>query len=265
MKRLMIALVLGSAAPAMAGDLRDLCPDRPGRLTPACIVDAGHVLVETGAVDYTRDHTADDTTTMLSVADTLVRVGVTDHLEVFADWSPYNRVHTRPHDGSPASTVHGVGDVLFGFKQSLLNPDGKGISIAIQPFATAPTAKDALGAGRWTEGVIIPVTVELPDEFQLGLSPEVDRLPDSASRGHHAEYTGVAGVTRQFGAVTPGVEVYVSRDDDPGNRSTQATADVYAAWIPASSKNLQFDAGAYVGLNHATPDIEFLFGVARRF
>lgn len=262
LKRL-VAGALALAGPATAAELRDFCPDRPGRDTPACVVDVGHVIVETG-LDWTRDRTRTSTTTMLAVADTMVRAGVTDHLEIYAEWSPYNRVEVRPRGGR-TTTVHGVGDVTLGVKQSLLHPDGKGLSIAVQPFVTAPTAKDAIGDGKWTQGLIVPVTLELADEIEFSLSPEIDRLPDSDGHGHHAQYVNVASISRQIGTVTPGVELYVSRDDDPGNRSTQATADVFAAWIPASAPNLQFDAGAYIGLNRATPDIELLIGVARRF
>lgn len=258
-------LLILAAAPALSADLRDPCFDRPGRLTPPCIVDAEHVAIEVSAADYSHDHAVDATTDLLGLADTVVRLGVTKHLEAFGEWSPYNRVHVHPRDGSPSFTDHGVGDILFGVKQSLLAPDGKGVSIALQPFATAPTAKDTIGAGAWTEGLIVPVSIALPHDITLGLSPEIDRLPDSDGRGHHAAYTGVIGLSRRFGALTSGVELYVSREDDPGDHTTRATADLFVAYIPPSTPTLQFDGQVYAGLNHATPDVEVLVGVAKRF
>ncbi len=252
------------AAPAAAADLRDLCPDRPGRLTPACIVDAGHLQVETGAVDFIHDATASDITDTLTIASTMLRYGLTDHLEAVAQWSPYVSVRDRMRGGG-VTTDRGVGDVLLGLKQSLLNPDGKGVSIALAPFVTIPTAKSAIGAGSSTQGLVVAVNIALPADFSLGLSPEVDRLPNSGDRGHHASYTMIGGLSRAFGAVTPGVELGVTQDDDPTGRTTKATADFFAAWIPKSMPSVQFDVATYVGLNRDTPDVEAYIGVSKRF
>lgn len=263
--RVISVAALAVAAPALGTDLRDPCFDRPGRLTPPCIVDAGHVAVEAGAVDYSRDRASDTATDRLGVADIELRVGLTDRLEAVGAWSPYNHARVKSRGNRKSSATSGVGDIMFGLKQSLLAPDGKGVSIAVQPFATAPTAKDIFGAGGWTQGLIVPVSIDLANDITLGLSPEIDRLPDGAGHGHHAAYTGVVGLNRAFGAVTPGIELYVSRDDDPGDRSTEATADVFVAYVPPSRPDVQFDAGINAGLNHDTPDVELSFGVSTRF
>ncbi len=258
----MIAALIGLAAAAQG--LRDLCPDRPGRLTPACIVDAGHLQVETAAVDFTRFTTTSDVTDTVAVANTTLRYGVTPHLEVLASWTPYIHQRTRTFTAGVERT-DGVGDVTLGLKQSLLNPDGKKFSLALQPFVVVPTAKAALGAGSPVEGLIVPITYALPANFALGLSPEIDRVANAGARGHHASYTMIGGVSRQFGSVNAGVELAGTHDDDPTGRTTKATADVFTAYIPKSMPNVQFDAATYVGLNHDTPDVEVLIGVSRRF
>ena len=252
------------AGPVAAADLRDPCFDRPGRLTPACIVDAGHLAVETGAVDFIHDATATDITDTLTIAATTLRYGLTSHLEAVAQWSPYVSVRNRMRGGG-VTTDRGVGDVFLGLKQSLLNPDGKGVSIALSPFVTIPTAKSSIGAGSSTQGLVVPVTIALPADFSLGLSPEVDRLPNGGDRGHHASYTMIGGLSRVFGAVTPGVELGVTHDDNPTGRVTKATADAFVAWIPKAIPTVQFDAAAYVGLNRDTPDVEAYIGVSKRF
>ena len=260
----MIAVLLGFAAAAGASDLRDLCPDRPGRLTPACIVDAGHLQVETAAVDFTHFTTASDVTDTVAVGNTTLRYGVTQHLEVLASWTPYLHQRTRAF-GAGIDRTDGVGDVTLGLKQSLLNPEGKKFSLALQPFVVVPTAKAALGVGSPIEGLIVPVTWALPADFALGLSPEIDRVANGSSRGHHASYTMIGGISRQFGAVNAGVELAGTHDDDPSGRTTKATADIFAAYIPKALPNVQFDAATYVGLNHDTPDIEVLIGLSKRF
>ncbi|MBV8971499.1 MAG: transporter [Sphingomonadaceae bacterium] len=256
---MIFALVLGLAA-AADGDLRDLCPDRPGRLTPACIVDAGHLQAETALADFTHDTSGGGVTDTTAGASTLLRYGVTQHLELLAGWTPFVHAH------SPGQrAVDSVGDVTLGLKQSLLHPDGKGFSLAVQPFVTLPTAKAAVGVGSTVEGLIVPVTVALPADFALGLSPEVDRVANAGDRGHRASYTMIGGVSRQFGPVNAGVELAGTHDDDPTGRTTKATADLFAAYIPKAHPTVQFDASAYIGLNRDTPAVEVQVGVSHRF
>ena len=58
-------------------------------------------------------------------------------------------------------------------------------------------------------------------------------------------------------------EVSLTRDRDPGGRSTEALAGLSAGWQPDADS--QWDIGANVGLNRDSPDVELYFGFARRF
>ena len=262
MKRIAAALLLLVAGPAAADDLRELCPDRPGLDTPPCIVDAGHVLVEAGVASWQRSHDDATVTHEFAAGDVLVRLGLTQHLEAFVGWTAYLHDRLRDRLSGRVERSHGSGDVTFGIKQSLLNPFGDKVSIAVQAFATAPTGGD-FGAGGWTEGLIVPIQFALPAGFTAQLSPEIDRLPDSLRAGHHAAYQLVGGLQHALGPVTVGAELLVNRDTDPGAATTQALADVNVAWSPA--KSLQLDAEIDAGLNRAAPDVRFQLGVSRRF
>ena len=264
MKPLLLGLALLVAAPAAADDLRDLCPDRPGLDTPPCIVDKGHVLVEAGLGAWQHDKTSDSVTNTFTTGDVLVRLGVTDRLEGFVGWTAYNHERIRDRQTGLVTRDHGSGDVIFGVKQSLLNPDGGDkAAVAVQVFATAPTGSDEFGAGGWTQGVLLPIQLPLPADFTLALTPEVDRVPDTLRPGHHALWTGVGGISHDIGKVTAGVELLVSRDDDPGARVTQVLSDLNLSY--AVGKNLQLDAELDAGLNRQTPDVRIAFGVSRRF
>ena len=252
------ALTFASAS--SAEELRDFCANRPGKVTPACILDAGHVQIETGIVDAALTRGDDYSNDTYMFGATVLRWGVGRTTELELGWAPYSISHD--HGGA---TTRGVGDISLALRQSLLNPDGKKLSVAVQPFVTAPTATGGQGAGDWTGGVLLPVTLALPAEFQLGATPEIDVLPNSDRGGSHAGYRGVVALSHPLGGTTASVELWASRDDDPGAKSTQASFDANIAWTPQSNKNLQLDAGANAGLNHATPDIELYVGVAARF
>lgn len=261
MKRLLLALLF--AGPAGAAELRDFCPDRPGFDTPACTVDKGHVVLEAGLGDWTRQHDRATVTHMFETGDLLARVGVTDRLEVFGGWTARGQDRERDRATGIVQRQRGTGDISFGAKRSLLDPAGDGTAVAVLVFATAPTGTGGQGEAGWTQGIIVPVEFALPSGFQLSVSPEVERLPDTLRSGHHARWTGVAGLSHELGKFTAGIELVGIRDSDPGDRSTQAIADVNLTWQPAD--NLQFDAEVDAGLNHDAPDVRVAFGVARRF
>ena len=261
MKHLLIAVLL--SGPAAAAELRELCPERPGLGTPPCIVDRGHLQFETGVADYQRDRTVDTDTQTWRAGEGVLRYGVTDSLEVAAGWTAYTDIRTRDRASGEAQRARGVGDLRLGLKQSLANPDGKGVSVALLPFVTAPTATGGVGASGWTQGLIVPVSVDLPGDFSFELAPEIDRLPNTQQRGHHAAYTGVIGLARSFGAVELQAEFYASRDDDPGARTTQAIADLNLGWTMGD--NLALDAEVDAGLNADTPDLRIAIGLSRRF
>lgn len=257
-------MALAWAGGAQAGDgARDFCADRPGKDTPACILDVGRVQFEMGLVDSTHDRQAGVTTDTTDIGDLDLRFGLTPSMEAEVSWSP--QVIQRTHGGGTRERISGSGDLTFGFRQSLRNPDGSGFSAAVQPFLTAPTGRKGIGAGAWGGGVIVPLTWQVSEAVGLGLTPEVDVVRDADRHGSHLAWTGVASASRQVGAVTFAADIWVSRDDDPSGHATQASFDVDAAWQPANLKDLAFDVGVNTGLNHQTPDVEAYVGLARRF
>ncbi len=260
--RLATLALLLAAAPAGAADLRELCADRPGLGTPPCVVDAGHVLVEAGLA-YGHDRNRDSIDSEQDYGELNVRLGVTRRAEAFVGWTAHTRLRSRDRLSGAVARARGSGDLLFGAKLALTDPDAEGgVAVAVQAFATAPTGKVDIGEDGWTQGLIVPIQFDLGD-WEIELSPEVDRLPDSGGGGHHAVYTSVVGFGHKLGPLDAQVELYASRDDDPGNRTTQAIAAFNLA-LPVGD-NLQFDAEADAGLTRATPDIRIAVGVARRF
>jgi hypothetical protein len=257
---------LATGAAARADDLRDLCADRPGKGSPACTVDPGHLQVEFGVADWSYDRSADSIEDDLVLGDIALRYGLGSSTELQLGWTAYGHVRTKDRASGIVSRDHGSGDVTIGVRQNLHNPDGSGLSIAVQPFVTLPAGGHAIGAGTWGAGLVVPVSYQLPSNIQLGFTGEMDAAPDADRHGRHTAYSASVGVSAPVTkTLTGSAELWVMRDRDPAGHSSQASLDLAVAWIPKAKGRLQFDAGTYVGLNRKTPDVETYVGVTEKF
>lgn len=249
---------------AASGDasLRDFCPDRPGLNTPACTMDKGHADVEIGMVDWTLDRQSGERTDNFVVGDTLVRYGLSDSAELQLEWEGLGFERNR----SAAGVRHhsGSGDVRMALRKNLHNPDGSGFSIALMPFVTLPVGDKTFGESGWTTGLVVPVSYDLPHDFQLAFTGEADAAADEVGSGHHLAWSATAGLQIPFGEDVSGtLEFQQARDDDPEESSWTTLAAFSLAWQSGSS--LQLDVGSVIGLSHDAPDVEVYAGIARRF
>ena len=256
-------LALATATPAAAQE-REFCPERPGLETQTCIVDRGRVLVESSLADWTRDRQSDGTTDTVLIGDTLVRVGVTDRLELRAGWQLFGHQRTRDATTGAIDRADRVGDAVVGLKASLLHPDGQGLSIAILPSVTLPVGREPIGAGRVQPSLLLPVSYDVSDAVTLGVTPAIRGLANQDGPGEHLRYGAAAGVTVKVSeAVSVGADASLARDDEPGDHTTRARAAMTLAWQPKD--DWQLDTSAIAGLNRDTPDVELIAGIARRF
>jgi hypothetical protein len=254
------AVVLAMAGAARADDMRAFCADRPGKATPPCILDAGHLQLEValGDADFQSSGGVHEDT--YGIAETEARFGLTKRLEAELDWTPL--ILQRPKGGPK---VTGVGDLTLGARWSITDPDATdGVAASLQPFITAPTATHGLGAGGWTGGLRVPMAAPLPGGFSLGFAPEADVARNAAGHGTH--FAGNAALSLGHGlgeANTVGVELWGEVDDDPAGRTYQSSFDLTFARM--LGKTSQFDAGANFGLNAHTPGVEVYMGLSHRF
>jgi hypothetical protein len=259
--RLAAALVLALLCGAARAQERPLCADRPGKATPPCILDVGRLQLELAPLDATFDR-HDGRDDVYAVAGFEVRAGLTRRSEVQLGWTPLSVERSRT--GGASEHVTGSGDLRLGLRTALTDPDGDGFAAALEPFVGAPLGTHGQGAGGWTGGVLLPMSKPVGDA-SVGFAPEVDVVRDADGRGAHLAYGAALAVGRGFGPTTLGVELWGQVDDDPGGRTTAASADLTAAYVPASRPDLQLDAGLNLGLNRNKPDVEVYVGVARRF
>lgn len=258
--------LVAAAGGARAQDAsRDFCADRPGKGSPPCVLDVGRFQAELGVADGAWSRGGGTATDDVAFGGLELRLGLAPMVEGQLSWTAHERIRDHDRASGAVSTVDGVGDVTLALRWSLKNPGGDGLSVALQPFVTAPVGSDGIGDGQWQGGLIAPLSVPLNADWSLSLSPEVDARPDADGAGRHAGYALAIGIGRSVGPVALGVELWADRDEEPSGHVSSASFDLTAAWTPASVKDLQLDVSAYLGLNHDTPDLELAVGIARRF
>jgi hypothetical protein len=250
------------AAAAHAADQPQICADRPGRSSQACTVPAGHFQFESSLFDWTLDKHSGERDTTLAIGETGFKFGLTDRSHIDIDVTPWVRATSRV--GTVHDSASGFGDVFVSYKYRL-TAAGAGLMIAVSPFVKVPTAKRPIGNRKWEGGFIVPIQYSIPKSpLQLSLTPEVDWSADGDGHGHHATMVQVANLGWQ---VTPKLnlsgEVWGQWDWDPAGTTRQASADGAIAYLVRS--DLQFDAGANIGLNRVTPDVDVYVGIAKQF
>lgn len=259
-----LSLVALPATVAAAQPLRELCPTRPGLGTAPCIVDKGRVIAELGLVDWTADRSATSSVNTVLVGDILLRYGLTDLAELQIAWTTFGHTRERDKASGNVTTNGGIGDFTVALKHSLRNPEGGGFSIALQPFVALPLGGSAIGSGDWETGLLVPMSYDLNDDFQLQLTPEIGASADSDGRGRHFSGGAVIGLGVSVShKVSATFELSAFRDRDPDGSTTELLAGLSSAWQP--SNNLQFDIGTSFGLNRNSSDIQLGIGISGRF
>lgn len=251
--------LIAVAAPAAA---QDLCADRPGKATPSCVVDPGAVQVETSVIDWSRSDDGATRDDDLLFGDTLVRWGVADAIELRGAFTSYE--HDRMRGPGGVTIARGFGDFGLSAKWRAVDGGDKGVSIALLPSVTLPVGDKAVSQGTWSADLTVPIDVPLADKWSLDLSPTLSAAADEDGNGRHFAYAGAASLGYAISdAVSLSGELWAQRDNDPAGHTTQASADLLLAWQPA--KDWQLDLSGYAGLTQATPDMELIAGVTRRF
>jgi hypothetical protein len=252
-------LLLCLATPVWADDGSVICPDRPGKGTSACTVDAGRWQLELGLYDGSFQRRAGTTTDTTSAGAALLKYGVSDSFDIEAGMALYQSV--RVHDAGGTQTQDGIGDLYLHGKW---NPGGGALAIVLDPYIKLPTAGGGLSNGAVEGGLVVPLSYDLGGGWSLAATPEADLLRDGAGGGYHWNAVTVVGLGRSFDdGLSLGAEVWTAQNFDPSGNSHQYSFDLDAAWL--AGKDTQLDAGINAGLNRATPDLEIYAGVSRRF
>lgn len=258
--------------PRPRGSLRELSTDRPDTTESPFTVDAGHFQLELSFVDYTYNRRNQDqvTSETLAVAPMLLKVGLLNNVDLQLGLDPYTRVKEHDRITNQRESADGFGDVLTRLKINLWGNDTMhapgDTSLAIMPFMKFPAAdsgEGGLGNGNIEGGLIVPLAIQLPDEWSLGLMIEIDLNRSAADDRYVVDLVHTATVAHAIIGELGGYIEYAGF-------ANLNQDELYRGYIDAGltyglTDNLQLDGGVRVGLTEAADDFGIFAGVSYRY
>lgn len=242
--------------------MRELTPDRPDKTESPYTVDAGHYQLEMDFANYTYDKTDGTTTKAWNVAPFNLKVGLRNNLDLQFVFDNYLNVRTKDNSGN-SMTQSGVGDLTARLKLNLWGNDGGQTAFGLLPYVKFPTSTDGLGNSAVEGGVIFPLAVKLPGDFDLGLETAVGFLRDDNGSNYHTDFINSVTLGHAiFGKLSGYVEFF-----------SEVSTEVYTSWIGTLdtglewmlTENVQLDCGCNFGVTSAADDFNPFAGITVRF
>lgn len=257
--------------PTPADQMREMDTDRPNVTNTPHTIDAGHLQLETGLIDYSyfRQHSAgasarnDD----FSFGQFNFRLGVLNNLELNAAIDALELDRTHGGNPSKSSTSASFGDTVFGAKVNLwgneTGDDAWESALAIQPQLKFPTARDSVGNGRFEGSVAAPFLLNLPKAFHFSYQPGLLYERNTKNTGYVAGFENAASIDR---VVFRNLDLYLEYACFvTTERHTEPVQLIDFGGVYQLTENLVLDTGLTFGLNRASTNFELTAGISLRF
>jgi len=238
--------------------MRELSPDRPDKTESPHTVDAGHFQLEMDLANFSRDR--HERVEAWNVAPFNLKAGLLSNVDFQIVFDNY--LYSRNRAEAPR-VRSGVGDLTTRLKVNLWGNDGGRTAFALMPFVKFPTHTDSLG-NRGTEGgLILPLAIELPGEWGMGLMTEVDVLRNGSGGGYHAEFVNSITVSHAIVGNLGGYLEFFSAVSTEHAQDWVGTVDCGLTY--KINDDVQLDGGVNVGVSRAAEDINPFVGLTWRF
>jgi len=264
LRHLAVAAVLlfGLASAGYAGGtVPELVTDRPDQTESSETVRPGYVQFEFGWTHAEDDEAIDVTSD--SLPETLVRVGLADHVELRFGFGGYVWEEV---DGPGATSVtsDGAADLDIGLKWKLWEEAGWTPKTAVIAGTTLPTGAGAMSSERFDPSLRLACEHTLTEVLGLGYNvaanwaSEEDAVGDRDTKASVA-YTVVLGValTNELGTFVEFFGEALTGQGKPAN-------SIDGGFTYALADNLQIDVLGGVGVSEAADDWFFGAGLVWR-
>lgn len=247
--------------------MREMSTDRPDKTESPYTVDAGHFQIEMDVLSYSFDrYNSDFNDTRIetvSIAPINLKAGLCNNVDFQLTLEPYTSVHTHDRSAGTVRNQRGFGDIVTRLKMNLWGNDGGATALAVMPFLKLPTNQDELGNNSVEGGLILPLAVELPCKWSMGLMTEFDFNRDSSGSGFHTEFINSITFSHDIIGKLVGYMEFFSLVSTERDAHWVGTVD--AGLTYALTDDIQLDAGVNFGVTRAADDINLFFGISLRF
>jgi hypothetical protein len=256
--------------PTPVDQMRGMDIDRPSRTNTPHTIDAGHLQVETGIIDYSfyrgKYHGANTRSDTFGLGQFNFRLGVLDNLEINAVINSEDLLRNTDLLAHQSSRQNGFGDTVVGATLNLWGDESGdtvwATALGIQPQFKIPTARENIGNGHGELFVGLPFAVNLPAGFHLGFQSTLSWERNSQNNGETTGWQNSIAVDRAF---FDRFDVYVEYWSHVSTEHHQMSQQTINVGVTISlTDNLAVDTGVDFGLNRATTTIECLAGFSFR-
>jgi len=248
--------------PVPEGLMRELSPDRPDKTESPYTLDTGHFMLEMDFANYTGDKSGDVTTKVWNVAPFNLKVGLLNKVDLQFVFDNYLNVRTE-NRATATTSQSGVGDFTARLKVNLWGNDGGKTAFALLPFVKFPTSTDNLGNDAVEGGIIFPLAVKLPDDFDLGLETAFSGLRDDNDNNYHADFINSITLGHAIIGKLGGYLEFFSDISTENHSSWIGTVDAGLEFL--ATENVQLDCGCNFGVTRAADDFNPFAGITVRF
>ena len=242
--------------------LRDLDTDRPDKTNGPHTLDAGRFQLETGLVGYTRNKDSGVRSENWTWADTTLRLGLIDQMELQFEWPAYQV--NRDTDMATRKTAHGSGDgdLTIALKANLWGNEKGDTAGGLEFSLKTPTAGHALGNGKFEGSALFLLGLKLPGDFDLGINNGIG-ISANDGGGYHADIINSISVSHGIVGPLSGYVEFFSSVPSQHRGDWEGTVDV--GLMLAIGKNFQVDTGVNFGVTHGADDLQTFVGMSYRF
>jgi outer membrane putative beta-barrel porin/alpha-amylase len=247
--------------------LREMSTDRPDKTESAFTVDAGHVQIEGDAFTHTHHrqtrNDADHRVGRYAIGPLNLKVGLLNRVDLQVVLDNYNHVRTEDRVTDSVTKQSGFGDVTSRLKVNLWGNDGGKTAVALMPFIKAPANQDDLGNQAVEGGLILPLAVQLPGGWTMGLMTELDFNEDGDAGGGHAESINSITFGHDIVGKLAGYMEFFSAVSTEADSPWVGTIDL--GFTYGLTDNIQLDAGVNLGITDSADDVSTFVGFSIRF
>jgi DtxR family Mn-dependent transcriptional regulator len=242
--------------------LREMSADRPDRTDSPFTVDAGHVQAEMDLVNLTLDAATTEQgrvrATAGEIAPLNVKLGLRHNIDLQFVSTPYRLEQIRAPAAGSIEQRSWFPAITPRVKLNLTGNDGGAFAIAVLPFVTIATARDAPQRVLET-GVGVPYAFAVPG-WDLGLQSTVRLTRSGTNQRRQTEFDNSISIGRTVvGRMGVAGEVFTT----VGPQAPVATTNTWVTY--RVSDGMRLDGGVYIGVTDAADDWHPWFGLTWRY